>query len=104
MEEVIMQARKMEEVINQSPNNILLKDIEIIFKKNNENVIDTLLDLWNIDVKNTSNIVKDVGDEIDNNNDHDLIDPVNKWANIRNICDAHDIEMQSLLKELKNNN
>jgi hypothetical protein len=89
----------MEEVIKQAPNNMLLEDIEIIFKKNNENVLDTLFDLWNIDVKKTSKIVTNI--EIEN--DLDLIDPVNKWANIRNICDAHDIEMQSLLKELKNN-
>jgi hypothetical protein len=89
----------MEEVIKQAPNNMLLEDIEIIFKKNNENVLDTLFDLWNIDVKKTSKIVTNI--EIEN--DLDLIDPVNKWANIRNICDAHDIEMQSLLKELINN-
>jgi hypothetical protein len=89
----------MEEVIKQAPNNMLLEDIEIIFKKNNDNVLDTLFDLWNIDVKKTSKIVTNI--EIEN--DLDLIDPVNKWANIRNICDAHDIEMQSLLKELKNN-
>lgn len=90
----------MEEVIKQAPNNMLLEDIEIIFKKNNENVLDTLFDLWNIDAKKTSEIVKEKEAEIDDI-DLDLIDPVNKWANIRNICDAHDVEMQSLLKGLK---
>jgi len=92
----------MEEVIKQAPNNMLLEDIEIIFKKNNENVLDTLFDLWNIDVKNASDIVKEEATDTDNNDiDLDLIDPVNKWANIRNICDAHDAEMQSLLKGLR---
>jgi uncharacterized protein (UPF0371 family) len=90
----------MEEVIKQAPNNMLLEDIEIIFKKNNENVLDTLFDLWNIDVKKTTDIIPEEATEADNNN-IDLIDPVNKWANIRNICDAHDIEMQSLLKGLR---
>jgi len=90
----------MEEVIKQAPNNMLLEDIEIIFKKNNENVLDTLFDLWNIDVKKTTDIIPEEATEADNN-DIDLIDPVNKWANIRNICDAHDIEMQSLLKGLR---
>ena len=90
----------MEEVIKQAPNNMLLEDIEIIFKKNNENVLDTLFDLWNVDAKKTSEIVKEKEAEIDDI-DLDLIDPVNKWANIRNICDAHDVEMQSLLKGLK---
>jgi hypothetical protein len=85
----------MEEVIKQAPNNMLLEDIEIIFKKNNENVLDTLFDLWNIDVT-------EEGTEADNNDiDLDLIDPENKWANIRSICDAHDTEMQSLLKGLR---
>ena len=96
----------MEEVIKQAPNNMLLEDIEIIFKKNNENVLDTLFDLWNIDVKKTTDIITEESTEADaDNNDNDinldLIDPVNKWANIRNICDAHDIEMQSLLKGLR---
>ena len=92
----------MEEVIKQAPNNMLLEDIEIIFKKNNENVLDTLFDLWNIDVKNASDIVKEEAtDTNDNDIDLDLIDPVNKWANIRNICDAHDAEMQLLLKGLR---
>jgi len=96
----------MEEVIKQAPNNMLLEDIEIIFKKNNENVLDTLFDLWNIDVKKTTDIITEEATEADaDNNDNDinldLIDPVNKWANIRNICDAHDIEMQSLLKGLR---
>ena len=97
----------MEEVIKQAPNNMLLEDIEIIFKKNNENVLDTLFDLWNIDVKKTTDIIKETIEEgteanINNNDiDLDLIDPLNKWANIRNICDAHDIEMQSLLKGLR---
>ena len=88
----------MEEVIKQAPNNMLLEDIEIIFKKNNENVLDTLFDLWNIDAKKTSDIIKEKEAEI---NDIDLIDPENKWANIRSICDAHDTEMQSLLKGLR---
>lgn len=92
----------MEEVIKQAPNNMLLEDIEIIFKKNNENVLDTLFDLWNIDAKKTSDIVTESATDADiNDNDLDLIDPVNKWANIRNICDAHDTEMQSLLKGLR---
>ena len=92
----------MEEVIKQAPNNMLLEDIEIIFKKNNENVLDTLFDLWNIDAKKTSDIVTESATDADiNDNDLDLIDPVNKWANIRNICDAHDAEMQLLLKGLR---
>ena len=91
----------MEEVIKQAPNNISFEDIEIIFKKNNENVIDTLIDLWNVDTvtsKNTDN-------EICTNSDiPELQDPKNKWANIRNICDSYDLEMQTHITKLCNKN
>jgi hypothetical protein len=70
----------MEEVIKQAPNNMLLEDIEIIFKKNNENVLDTLFDLWNIDVKKTSDIVTEEGTKADNNDiDLDLIEGNNNY-------------------------
>jgi len=40
----------MEEVISQAPENISKDVIESVFKKNKENVIDTLVELWNIEV------------------------------------------------------
>ena len=87
----------MEEVIKQAPDNILIEDIEIIFKKNKENVLDTLIELWNIDTN------KPVVNDIETADDVtlDLSDPLNKWAKIRNICDSYDIEMQSQLQGLK---
>jgi hypothetical protein len=86
----------MEEVIKQSPDNISIEDIEIIFKKNNENVLDTLIELWNIDTN------KPVVNDIETADDTlDLSDTSNKWAKIRNICDSYDIEMQSQLQGLK---
>lgn len=86
----------MEEVIKQAPDNILIEDIEIIFKKNKENVLDTLIELWNIDTN------KPVVNDIETADDTlDLSDHLNKWAKIRNICDSYDIEMQSQLQGLK---
>jgi hypothetical protein len=85
----------MEEVINQAPDNISKEDIEVIFKKNNENVINTLVELWNLDVSKTKN-TNEEDEEIDLNN------PTNKWANIRNICDSYDLEMQTQMNKLKN--
>ena len=86
----------MEEVIKQAPDNILSEDIEIIFKKNKENVLDTLIELWNIDTN------KPVVNDIETADDTlDLSDHLNKWAKIRNICDSYDIEMQSQLQGLK---
>ena len=43
----------MEEVIQQAPDYFSKEEIEVIFKKNKENVIDTLIDLWNLDAPKT---------------------------------------------------
>ena len=86
----------MEEVIKQAPDNISIENIEIIFKKNKENVLDTLIELWNIDT------IKPVVNDIEStDNTLDLSDPLNKWTKIRNICDSYDTEMQSQLQGLK---
>jgi hypothetical protein len=87
----------MEEVIKQAPDNILIEDIEIIFKKNKENVLDTLIELWDIDTNKPVENDKETTDD----NTFDLSDPLNKWTKIRNICDSHDIEMQSQLQGLR---
>jgi hypothetical protein len=91
----------MEEVINQAPEHISREDIEIIFKKNNENVLDTLIDLWSLDVSKKANVC-----DLDENKETviDIKNEVNKWANIRNICDSYDLEMQTQLNRIKNNN
>ena len=97
----------MDEVIKQAPDNISVEDIEVVFKKNNENVLDTLFDLWNIEVKDFKDAKKskkDKDDDTDDTDDEeniDLTNPENKWANIRNICDSYDIEMQAHLNKLK---
>ena len=67
----------MEEVINQAPEHISKEDIESIFKKNNENVIDTLIELWNIEAPTTGKAA--------NPEEMDLTNPNNKWAHIRDV-------------------
>lgn len=79
----------MDEVYKQSPPNFDKESIKNIFIKNNENVLDTLLELWEIDDKNSSII------PTDDNNDKEK----NKWTNIRDICDSFDIEMQKFMKK-----
>lgn len=90
----------MDEVINQAPDNISKEDIEVIFKKNNENVINTLVDLWNLDVPKSK--VVNVGDDASSETNIDLDNPTDKWANIRDICDSYDLEMQTHMNRLKN--
>ena len=72
--------------MKQAPEHIKKDDVEIIFKKNNENVIDTLIELWNLEEP-----------KLDTGNDKD------KWVNIRDICDSYDIEMQTQLNLMKKN-
>tara|TARA_B100000795_G_C22799491_1_gene441053 strand:- start:3174 stop:3449 length:276 start_codon:yes stop_codon:yes gene_type:complete len=67
----------MEELKKQAPENISEDKIKEIFIKNNENVVDTLIELWNICEKK---------DNIDENKF--------KWNNIRDICNDHDKEMK----------
>ena len=83
----------MEEVINQAPLHISKEDIEVIFKKNNENVIDTLIELWDIEVN------KEVSS---NSEEIDLTSPENKWTNIRDVCDSYDLQMQIHMNNIKN--
>jgi hypothetical protein len=90
----------MEEIIKQAPEHISLEDIEVIFKKNNENVVDTLFDLWNIDVVKTETCTNiDISDISDISK---FKDDKNKWTNIRNICDSYDLEMQAHINKMRN--
>jgi hypothetical protein len=83
----------MEEVISQAPKHISKEYIETIFKKNNENVIDTLIELWDIEApKDTTN---------SNPKEIDLTTPENKWTNIRDVCDSYDLEMQAHMNNIK---
>jgi hypothetical protein len=114
----------MEEVISQAPENISKDVIESVFKKNNENVIDTLVELWNIEVSvdsyasvsqsnKTESTSKNCesgescencesGESCENIDIHSIKNPEEKWTAIRNICDSYDIEMQAQLNRLKN--
>jgi len=75
----------MEEVFKQSPIKMTYTEVEIIFLKNNKNVLETLDELWMLDNKS----IKNIG--IDDS----------KWNDIRGICDSFDYEMQNTLKKKK---
>jgi hypothetical protein len=92
---------KLEEVISQAPDNISKEDIEVIFKKNNENVIDTLVDLWDLEAPNAPN-APNTANESTEKDIIDLKTDEHKWANIRDICDSYDLEMQTQLNRMRN--
>jgi len=73
----------MNEIIKQAPKNIDIELIKKIYEKNNENQLETLLELWEIK-------------EIKENK------KLNHWDNIRNTCDAFDEEMSKFIKKNKN--
>jgi len=90
----------MEEVIQQAPDYFSKEEIEVIFKKNEENVIDTLIDLWDLDAPKATAAA--AATDIDINK----ISAAggDKWASIRDICDTYDLEMQTQMNLLKNRN
>lgn len=99
----------MEEVIQQAPDYFSKEEIEVIFKKNEENVINTLIDLWNLDAPKTKSTAE-AALEADQNIDINKISGssggggtgADKWASIRDICDTYDLEMQTQMNLLKN--
>ena len=97
----------MEEVIQQAPDYFSKEEIEVIFKKNEENVINTLIDLWNLDAPKTKSATE-AALEADQNIDINKISSgtgsasADKWASIRDICDTYDLEMQTQMNLLKN--
>jgi hypothetical protein len=75
----------MDILIQQAPANLTIEEIEIIYNKNDKNIVDTLSELWDI-------------------TDDKIIPPKTKWDNIRETCDAYDLEMEKVMKKIKKNN
>ena len=76
----------MEQIIQQAPKHISIQSIQDIYIKNSSNVIDTLVELW--DIKEEK---KQVSEE------------QQKWNEIRNTCDSFDTEMYKQIKGMANN-
>jgi hypothetical protein len=72
----------MDIIIKQAPANLTKEEIEIIYNKNNNDIINTLAELWDI-----------VDDKI--------IPSKTKWDNMRETCDAYDLEMEKVMKRNK---
>jgi len=74
----------MNEVVKQAPEGIDSKIIKEVFERNNEDPIKTLMELWDIK-ENKKEVI------------------VNKWNEVRDICDAYDTEMSNFMKNAKKN-
>jgi hypothetical protein len=77
----------MDELINQAPANIDKKIIKEIYEKNNGNVMNSLMELWEIkeDIKEPTNEQKE-------------------WNEIRDTCDIFDGEMNNMMAKLRTRN
>jgi hypothetical protein len=77
----------MDELINQAPANIDEKIIKEIYEKNNGNVMNSLMELWEIkeDIKEPTNEQKE-------------------WNEIRDTCDIFDGEMNNMMAKLRTRN
>lgn len=73
----------MDEIFKQAPNGMTYEEVEKVFIEKNKNVLETLMEIWNVSEKPIVNISE-------NNK---------KWEEIRNTCDDFDYEMQKNLKQ-----
>ncbi len=77
----------MDEIIKQAPEGIDFSLIKEIYEKNNHDVINTLMELWDIKEKK----------------EKDISETQKHWNDIRETCDSFDIEMAKVIKEAKKN-
>jgi hypothetical protein len=76
----------MDELIKQSPANIDEKIIKEIFDKNDGNIMNSLMELWEI-----------------KENDKEQTKEQNEWDEIRDTCDIFDGEMNNMMAKLRTN-
>jgi hypothetical protein len=74
----------MDELIKQAPDNIDEKIIKEIYEKNGGNIMNSLMELWNIkeDIKEPTKEQKE-------------------WNEIRETCDVFDGEMNNMMAKLR---
>ena len=75
----------MDELIKQAPVNIDEKIIKEIFDKNNGNIMNSLMELWEIKDENVKEQTKEQ----------------KEWDEIRDTCDIFDGEMNIMMAKLR---
>ena len=78
----------MEQIISQAPDNLTEEYIKTIYDKNNNDIVKTLAELWNLN--DNVNV---------NYNDNTITNSVSKGDEIRETCDLYDNEMQKMLNK-----
>ena len=75
----------MDELIKQAPMNIDEKIIKEIYEKNNGNIMNSLMELWEIKDDNVKEQTKEQ----------------KEWDEIRDTCDIFDGEMNNMMAKLR---
>jgi|688.fasta_scaffold802708_1 hypothetical protein len=75
----------MDELIKQAPMNIDEKIIKEIYEKNNGNIMNSLMELWEIKDENVKEQTKEQ----------------KEWDEIRDTCDIFDGEMNNMMAKLR---
>lgn len=79
--------RQMEDIVRQAPKNISYEQIKEIYERNEKDKLRTLMEIW--DIKDEK---KDGRDDIQN-----------RWGEIRDTCDAYDMEMARMMDKAREN-
>ena len=77
----------MDEVLKQAPDGMTYDEVELIFNKNDKNILNTLIELWKVQ----ENTIKNVSET------------QCKWDSIRELCDDYDNEMKKTLDNARKN-
>jgi hypothetical protein len=77
----------MDEVIKQAPVGMTYEQVELIFNKNDKNILKTLIELWKVQ----ENTIKNISET------------QCKWDSIREICDDYDNEMKKTIDKAREN-
>lgn len=72
----------IDEIIKQAPIGLSNDEIMKVYEKNNWNKMDTLMEIWEIEVKKPEK-------------------KEDKWSEIRETCDAFDNEMERVIGEAR---
>ncbi len=74
----------MDILIMQAPAKFTVDEIELIYNKNDKDIVKSLTELW------------EIAEQVEVINEN-----TQKWNKIRDTCDSYDIEMQKIISRQK---
>lgn len=87
-----MDSKIVNQILDQAPNETTAEQVTTLYEKYEGNVVDILAELWQIETLEPNSI---------SNIDVDKLAVKNKLAEVRDICNAFDEEMQRYMQECR---